>query len=105
MHDASQSHLFHKLKEKLVTVDISERDINNIVDLLKSEDLFQACNTGTLKTDKRRKSVFKSQSRYIETVPICLGQNKSGKECFAQYVPITETLRSIFQCESVRQQV
>lgn len=40
MHDASQSHLFHKLKEKLVTVDISERDINNIVDLLKSEDLF-----------------------------------------------------------------
>lgn len=105
MHDVSQSHLFHKLKEKLVTLGISEGDINNIVDVLKSEDLFRACNTGTLKTDKRRKSVLKGEFRYIEPVSIFLGQNESGKECFAQYVPITETLRSLFQCESVRQQV
>lgn len=105
MHDVSQSYLFHKFKEKLVTLDISEGNINNIVDVLKSEYLFRACNTGTLKTDKRRKSVFKSQFRYIEPVPIFLGQNESGKECFVQYVPITETLRSLFQCQSVGQQV
>lgn len=84
MHDISQSHLFYKLKENLVTLDFSDVDLKSIVDALKSEDLFHACNTGPLKTDKRRKSVFKSQFRYVEPVPICLGQNESGKECFAQ---------------------
>lgn len=103
VHDISQSHLFCRLKEKMVTLDISEGDINKVVDVLKSED--HACNTSTFNTDKRTKSYFKSQFRYIEPVPICLGQNESGKECFAQYVPIVESLRLLFLCESVRQQV
>lgn len=36
-----------------MTLDISEGDTNNIVDVLKSEDLFRACNTSTLKTNKK----------------------------------------------------
>lgn len=105
IHDISQSHLLHKLSEKWVTLGISEADINNVVDVLKSEDLFRACNTGTLKTDQRRKTVFKTQFRYVEPVPLYLGQNASGKECFAQYIPIKETLKSLLQCELVRQRV
>lgn len=77
LNDVSQSHLFYKLKEKLVTLGLSEGDISNIVGVLKSEDLFWSCNTDTLKTDKRRKLVFESQFRYLEPVPICLGQNES----------------------------
>ena len=46
VHDACQSHLFHKLKEKLVTLDISNGDINNIVDVLKSEDLCKLFSPG-----------------------------------------------------------
>lgn len=58
VHDISQSHLLHKLDEKLVSLDISDSERENVIEVLKSEDLFRACNTGTLKTDQRQKTVF-----------------------------------------------
>lgn len=58
VHDVSQSHLFHKLKKKLMTLDVSEADVNSIVNAWKSEDLFRTCNTGAFKTDKEAKIVF-----------------------------------------------
>ena len=58
IHSTSQSHLYYKLREKLVTLGISEADIKNVIEVLKTEDLFTACNSQTLKTDQRRKTVF-----------------------------------------------
>lgn len=38
-------------------------------------------------------------------MPLYLGQNESGKECFVHYVPVKETCQSLLQCDSVREQV
>lgn len=103
IHDISQSHLLFKLKEKLVALGVPEADISTVIDVLKTEDLLRACNTETLKTDHRRKTMFKNSFNYVEPVPICLGQNEAGKECFAQYVPIKQTIESLFHLESVRE--
>lgn len=46
--DVSQSHLFHKPKGDVGEVGV----INNMMDLLKSEDASRACNTGPLKIEK-----------------------------------------------------
>ncbi|KAF0044706.1 hypothetical protein F2P81_003864, partial [Scophthalmus maximus] len=46
--DVSQSHLFHKPKGDVGEVGV----INNMMDLLKSEDVSRACNTGPLKIEK-----------------------------------------------------
>lgn len=97
MHDLSQSDLLFKLKEKLVNLGIAETDIENVIDTLKCEDLFRKCNTEKLKSDQRRKNVFKTNFHYVEPKPICLGQNESGKECFVQYIPIKETVASLLQ--------
>ena len=96
--------MLFKLKEKLVTLGISEADSNNIIDVLKTEDLFRACNTQSLKTNQKRKTVFKNSFNYVEPVQICLGQNEADKECFAQYVPVKQTIESLFHCESVQEQ-
>lgn len=104
VHDISQSHLLYKLNEKLVTIGVPEAEINNVIDVVKREDLFRACNTHVLKTDQRRKTVFKNSFHYVEPVPVCLGQNEEGKECFAQYVPIKTTIESLFLSESIREQ-
>lgn len=104
IHDISQSHLLFKLKEKLVALGVSEADISTVIDVLKTEDLLGACNTETLKTPKKKKTMFKNTFNYVEPVPICLGQNEAGKECFAQYVSIKQTIESLFHCESVREQ-
>ncbi|RXN38240.1 hypothetical protein ROHU_001301 [Labeo rohita] len=61
------------------------------------------CNTHALHTDKRRKS-FKANFKYVEPVPICLGKNESGKESFAQYIPIKQSLEALFCCKSVIEQ-
>lgn len=86
VHDISQSQLLFKLNEKLCMLGIPEDAIKTVINDLKAEDLFRTHNTNTLKTDQRRKTVFKNQFNYVEPVPICLGQNEAGKECFAQYV-------------------
>ncbi len=41
IHDISQSHLLFKLKEKLVTLGVSEADTSNVTNVLKTEDLFK----------------------------------------------------------------
>lgn len=85
MHDISQSNLLFKLKEKLVNLGLAETDIENVINTLKCEDLFRKCNIQTLKTDQKRKTVFKTSFYYVEPKPIYLGRNETGKECFAQY--------------------
>lgn len=104
IHDISQSHLLHRVSEKLTTLGISENDVKNVVDIMKTDDLFRMCNTHALHTDKRRKSFYKANFKYVEPVPICLGKNESGKESFAQYIPIKQSLEALFCCKSVIEQ-
>lgn len=78
IHDISQSHMLFKLKEKLVMLGVSEADTNNVINVLKTEDLLRACNTKSLKTDQKRKmcsvndarskSVFHREESNVSTV-------------------------------------
>lgn len=104
IHDISQSQLLFKLNEKLHVLGISDEAMRTLIDDLKTEDLFRTHNTHTLKTDQRRKTVFKKQFNHVEPVPICMGQNEAGKERFVQYIPIKQTLEALFQCKSVSDQ-
>ncbi|KAM3614942.1 uncharacterized protein V6R79_021097, partial [Siganus canaliculatus] len=83
IHEINQSQLLFKLSEKLHAIGIPDDAIRTLIDNLKVEDLLQTHNAHTLKTIQRRKTVFKKQFNYVEPVPICLGQNEAGKECFA----------------------
>lgn len=51
VHDISQSHLRHSLDEDLSLLGITVSERNNVLDVLKSNYLFHACNPGALKTD------------------------------------------------------
>lgn len=104
IHSVNQSHLLFKLNEKLVILGVPEATINTVINDLKAADLFGACNSQTLKTDQRRKTVFKNSFHYVEPIPVCLGKKDAGKECFAQYVPVKQTIEALFQCTSVREQ-
>lgn len=104
IHDISQSHLLLKLGEKLIALGISENDIKRVFDVLQTDDLFRRSNINTLSTDKRRKSFYKDNFKFVDPVPVCLGQNESGKESFAQYIPIKKSLEALFCCKSVIEQ-
>ncbi|XP_013879329.1 uncharacterized protein LOC106528650 isoform X2 [Austrofundulus limnaeus] len=104
IHDMSQLNQMNKLHEKLILLGVPERDVKKVIDEVKDNDLFQSCNTHKLKTDHKRKTVFKESFNYIEPHPICLGNNEAGKECFAQYIPIKQTIAGLLQNESIREQ-
>lgn len=102
VYDVNQPHLLFKLNEKLFKLVFSEASINDVIDSLRADDLLQACNSHTLKSDQRRKTVFKNSFNYVEPVTICLGHNEAGKECFLQYVPVKQTIEALFHSGSVR---
>lgn len=103
-HELGLSHSLSILNEKLKVLGIPEATISNIIDELNAGDLLKLYNRGVLSTDIKRKGVFKKSFNCVEPVPQFLGTDENGKECFAQYVPVQETLTSLFKNESVQDQ-
>lgn len=103
IHDLAQAHVFLKLKDKLSEHGVCTDTIINVIEELKKNDMLKAGNS-VLRTDQCRKTVFKNNFNYIEPVPVYLGTNDLGKDCFAQYVPIKETLNALFKSEEFKRQ-
>ena len=78
---------------------MADSTIKDVIDELEKEDLLKACNS-LLRTDQRRKNIFKNCSNYVEPLPLSLGSNDSGKDAFAQNIPIKETLLALFDSET-----
>lgn len=104
--------LYLKLQDKLLLpastiqtiIENFQATISDIIDEINREDLLRMCNRDILSTDQKRKSVFKNNFNYVEPVSFRLGGDEDGKECFAQYIPIHETLATLFKSESLREQ-
>ena len=78
--------------------------ISSIIEEMNRDDLLTLYNRGRLSTDAKRKAAFKKGFNYVHPVPLLLGNDENDKECFAQYVPIHETLVTLFKNESLREQ-
>uniref|UniRef100_A0A3B1IPE7 C2H2-type domain-containing protein n=1 Tax=Astyanax mexicanus TaxID=7994 RepID=A0A3B1IPE7_ASTMX len=103
IHDLGQSHVFAKLTEKLAVIGLDDTTIKTLIQELRKDDLLIACNR-LLRTDQRRKTVFKNSLSYVEPVPLYLGVNESGKECFAQCIPLKETYWPFLSLSQSRKQ-
>ncbi|XP_036442670.1 uncharacterized protein LOC118819121 [Colossoma macropomum] len=103
IHDLGQSHVFAKLTEKLTLLGTDDTTIKNVIKELAKEDLLKTGNR-LLRTDQCRKTMFKNSFNYVGPMPLYLGLNESGKECFTQYNPLKETLTSLFESKSVWKQ-
>lgn len=87
----------------MTVLGIPEATIKNIIDEIKKEDLLKIFNS-ELNTNQKRKTAFKNNFNYIEPVPLFLGNNDDGKECFPQYIHVRETLAGLFKSQSVCEQ-
>lgn len=103
VHDFSLTNMLNTLSQKLTALGIPEATIVDIIDEIRKDDILTACNSG-LSTDQRRKTAFKKHFNYVEPVSHLLGINEKGKESFAQYVPIKETLAALFKNKSMQEQ-
>ena len=104
IHDIGQSHLFGRLKDKLAELNVSDEDASSLIEEVCKGDLLHACNSGSLRSDQTRKTVFQSHFDFVEPVEIYLGQDENGKHRFGQYVPVKKTLQALFKHASVKDQ-
>ena len=104
IHNLGQTHLFSTLRQKLVSLDVQDCDVKKLLGELSQEDLLRACNTGALRSDKSRKSFFKSHFNFVEPVELYLGTDDNSRARYCQYVPVHNTLKALFKNECVRRQ-
>lgn len=104
VHSSSMSDFYGKLKNKLSELNMSQTEIERIVDELSKEDLFSLYSEEILRSDNTRKTFYKQHFYYVETTHMYLGTDGAGEERFCQYISIKDTLKSLFRHSSVKEQ-
>lgn len=101
INDSHIEILSENLKSKLKSHNIPNSDIDKIIDDIKNNDIFSKCNSEILRSDYTRKAFYKQHFNYVAPIDVYLGKNKYDQDCSCQYIPINETLQSIFNHRSV----
>jgi hypothetical protein len=104
IHDIGQSHMRSVLHDKLSNAGIDDHEIDKIIYDLSKEDLMKTYNNGLLRSDATRKTFFKTQFNYVEPVPVYLGEDAAGQDRFCQYIPVLETIKSLFKQTCIQKQ-
>lgn len=104
IHAINQSNLIFHLKEKLITLGVSDTQIGTVIDILRDEDIFRACSTEALHTDHCRKTVFKTASiTLIQCSSVLVMMNQAENALHNISLWKKKTIESQFQCKSVRE--
>ncbi|XP_054724735.1 uncharacterized protein LOC129235069 [Uloborus diversus] len=93
--------LLENLRLSLNSCSVSNFDIDKIICEMKENDVFSKCNSELLRSDYARKSFYKQHFNYVAPVDIYLGRNRHNRICSYQYIPICDSLQSVFKHKSV----
>ena len=108
LHDMGQEYLMTCLTESLLTAGMTTETALRITTEVLSNDLFRQYHDpdkGLLRTDHTRQKYFEANFQYVKPVEIRLGIDKHGKIATFHYIPIKETIRTLFTDLSVRDQL
>lgn len=105
VHSIDQSIIYEKLMNRLTgEYQIPEDRAKDLVSELKCSDLLVSCSNGPLRTNHMRKTTYKKMFQYVSPISIKLGRNNSGKDNYLYYVPIKDSIQSVFTNKSVMQE-
>ena len=91
-----------KLSDRLSELNVCESDISDLLRELQDSNPFRACTSGELRTHQMRQMYFKKNFKFVAPTQIYLGENKHNVSRFAQYVPIKDSLKALFEDASVK---
>ncbi len=107
IHEIEQTSNFQRIRGKLVEFGLHDDEIEIIQTELLSHNLLKVCTneiSGPLRTEVTRKTFYKKNFSFVEPDEIYLGKNSNNTKCYLQYVPICESLKSLFSQTVVREQ-
>lgn len=96
-HDISQFFLNNKICKKLELLGVSAEIISQVRNEIDHNDLFANCNKGPLKTPAKRSSFFHKNFAYCDPVEVFVGLDGFQKKRTYQYVPICQSIASLYR--------
>jgi len=106
LHQLSAENTVSLLKSKLCIEGMQTEKIVAIISDLQRDDAFHIAlnsDTGTLRSQHKRRSFYTDTLRYVGPQQYSLGYNRCNRACFYHYVPLPETLKSLLLDVSVQQ--
>lgn len=86
-----------KIEETLrVHTNMSGTEIGSVVQRLQESDIHAECSS-SLSTEYSRRQYFQKNFAYVHPESLYLGTNEHRKDCYAQYIPLSNTLRTILK--------
>lgn len=104
VYGIGQQHKCAWLQAKLISCNVSDDIVAEVVSEFSRNDLLRNHAEGVLRSNGSRTSFFKSHFSYVAPIEIYLGDDEFRKKRFAYYVPIKQTLHSLLQQETVQKQ-
>jgi hypothetical protein len=106
LHSQSQAHMHKILSDKIVSLGVAPDEAKQITDDVLSSDLFLNVNSqeGDLSSQYKRSKFYKQEYRYVEPINVRLGKDVNDIQRYCHYVPIKDTIQSMFQDIGVRNQ-
>jgi len=106
----SHHRLSVSLKTQLLQAGMDAVQADGIINLaLKKDIVFNTHHKGmdavNLSTDFMRKQFFQSRCAYLEPRQIFLGRSDTGKKKYAHYIPIKDTLQTMFQDTTIQEEI
>ena len=101
IHSLGFSHCIENLTSSLTGLNIPEEKIREVLNDMKSSDIFMNCNSGPLRSEYCRNTYFKERFNHVQPQSYVLGRNVQNRSCSFQYVPILETLETLLGDDSV----
>jgi len=98
--------LFSQLLLNLTSkLNISHLEAQKLLNEVRSADPLSSLYSNCLQSNYARKSLIKKLFRLVEPVTVNLGSDATGKLRSFQYIPVIETIQSMFTCNTVREEV
>ena len=88
----------------LLAENINPEKVNTILNEVKKNDIIHTAlntDTGSLRSQHKRRNFYKQHFNYVEAVEMHLGQNHYGKLSVFHYVSVKSTLAMLLKDESV----
>jgi len=106
-HELEHEFLMNNLRVAMLKNNVPQHQAEDIVNTVMHNDILNEAHNadnGLLRTDHMRQKFYRDNFAFVAPVPVVLGNNKHGQQVICHYVPIKDTIKSLFRNTCVLKQ-
>lgn len=99
-HDLEYEFLMNNIRVAMLKNNVPQDQAEDIISTVMRNDIFNEAHNadnGLLRSDHMRQKFYRDNFAFVAPVPLLLGNDKHGQQVICHYVPIKETIKSLFR--------